>query len=316
MTQGKMGIRLGRIERLDVRDAWPDEARDLTPWLAENLDLLAEAVGLDLEPEGTELSVGSFSADIVATEQGTGRRIVIENQLEPTDHTHLGQLLTYAAGVDAAALVWLSSSHRDEHLAAVDWINRHTGSDIGVFAVELELVRIGSSEMAPSLRLVSGPNEWAKIVDGGQRGDRSRRYLEFNRQLLDDFLCRNPGATRARPTGDNWAFLPTGRSGTNFYWSFTRDGFFNVSLALNGSDKEQNKARYDALLARRTELEDRLKIELHWDRMDDRKMSWIAARESGSIDMATDDLARLRTLGVDRLERFREVFGEVLGEIE
>jgi hypothetical protein len=136
------------LGQLEPRTLWTREAYDFTPWLADNLSLLGEALGLDLELAQIEPAVGAFNADITARDTGRDRHVIIENQLEPTDHGHLGQLITYAAGLDAAVIAWISPEIREEHRQAIDWLNRHTSEKIEFFAIALEVVRIGDSKPA------------------------------------------------------------------------------------------------------------------------------------------------------------------------
>ena len=157
-----MATNLAKIERVDLREAWPNEARDFTPWLAENIAELGEALGMDLELQETEAAVGGYSLDVLATDRDQNRPVIIENQLEATNHAHLGQLLTYAAGYDANVIVWLTREFRDEHRQALDWLNQRTGEDTEFFGVVVELWRIGDSPLAPHFRLVATPNEWGK----------------------------------------------------------------------------------------------------------------------------------------------------------
>ena len=157
-----MNDALGRLERVDLRKIWPDEAQDFTPWLAkkENLALLDETLGLELELEETEQSVGAFSADIVCRDAASESLVLIENQIEPTNHTHLGQTLTYAAGLDAVTIIWIASKFRDEHRAMLDWLNEKTEAQLSFFALEIELWRIGNSAPAPKFNIVARPNDW------------------------------------------------------------------------------------------------------------------------------------------------------------
>ena len=153
---------LAKIERVDLREAWPNEARDFTPWLAANIVDLGEALGMDLELQDTEAAVGSYSLDVLATDLNQNRPVIIENQLETTDHDHLGKLLTYAAGYDANVIVWLTREVRDEHRAALDWLNQRTGEDTQFFGVVVELLKIDDSRLAPQFKIVSSPNDWRK----------------------------------------------------------------------------------------------------------------------------------------------------------
>ena len=159
--------KLGKMIRItDLRSVWPHEANDFTKWLAQddNLTLLGDAIDIELELEERESSVGSFSVDIFAKEVGTNRRVIIENQLEDTNHDHLGKLITYASGTGAEVIVWVVKRARDEHRQAIEWLNQHTDSNIGFFLLEIELWQIGDSEKAPRFNIVEKPNDWTKTM--------------------------------------------------------------------------------------------------------------------------------------------------------
>jgi hypothetical protein len=157
---------LGRLKRIDLREAWPNEALNFTPWLAlpENIALLGEAIGAELEPHAEEQRVGPFRADILCRESGTDAWVLIENQLERTDHNHLGQLLTYAAGLNTVTVVWVAERFTDEHRAALDWLNQKTPDDIAFFGLEVELWKIGNSQPAPKFNVVCKPNVWTRQI--------------------------------------------------------------------------------------------------------------------------------------------------------
>jgi hypothetical protein len=155
---------IGRIQEVGLRSVWPDESRDFTPWLVDNLDVLAIELGLGpLTAKQREFPVGSYSLDILA-EDASGRLVAIENQLEWSDHRHLGQCLTYASGTGARAVVWVVSRFNEEHRSALDWLNQHTETDIHFFGVEVGAVRIGDSLPAPLFRVVARPNDWERVV--------------------------------------------------------------------------------------------------------------------------------------------------------
>lgn len=167
MTQPS--TQLGVLERVDLREVWTTEAGHFTPWLAQedNLKLLGDTIGFDLTLEAQEKSVGPFRADILCKETTTDHWVLIENQLEKTDHTHLGQLITYAAGLGAVTIVWVANPFTDEHRAALDWLNDITGSRFNFFGLEIELWRIGQSAFAPKLNVVCQPNDWRRTVTQG-----------------------------------------------------------------------------------------------------------------------------------------------------
>ena len=164
---------LGRLESKDLRDAWLHEATDFTPWLTDNMALLSEAIDLPLEPEGTEVSVGQFAADILARNTDDGSAVLIENQLEPSDHTHLGQILTYLAGLDAQAVVWIARHFEEAHLSAVRWLNENTADPFAFFAVQVKVVQIGDSPLAPLFEVLEKPSRWDRQLRAVSESNRT-----------------------------------------------------------------------------------------------------------------------------------------------
>lgn len=216
-------LQLGRLERVDVRQYWTNEATEFTPWLAskENIEQLGEALGIELEVEAQEKWVGPFRADLLCKDLATESWVLIENQLERTDHSHLGQLLTYAAGLDAVTIVWIAQRFTEEHRAALDWLNKVTDERINFFGVEVELWRIGESAIAPRFSVVSKPNAWSKTVAGDARRI-AQTDLSPTRQLQlafwQGFLAyvEQRGSSRVRPTKaqpQHWMSMALGRSG-------------------------------------------------------------------------------------------------------
>lgn len=218
MTQ----IALGRIERVDLRQIWTSEAIDFTPWLAlpDNLVLLGDALDLELELEAQEKSVGPFRADILCKDIGTGAWVLIENQLERTDHTHLGQLLTYASGLEAVTVVWIAARFTEEHRSTLDWLNKITDESFRFFGLEVELWRIGSSPVAPKFNIVSKPNNWSRSVAVAARAIEDtelsetrvmqRDYWEAFHLTLEATGGRVSGSRKPQPA--SWMNYSIGRS--------------------------------------------------------------------------------------------------------
>jgi hypothetical protein len=171
---------LGRLEKIDVREYWKREDSDFTPWLAEaeNIQLLGETIGLELEVEAQEKQVGPFRADILCKDTASENWVLIENQLERTDHVHLGQLLTYAAGLNAVTIVWIAARFTEEHRAALDWLNEISNESFNFFGLEIELWRIGKSAVAPKFNIISKPNDWSKSVIGAAQSIQSASLTE------------------------------------------------------------------------------------------------------------------------------------------
>ncbi len=224
---------LGRLERVPLRDVWPSESSDFTPWLAllENMALLGETLQLDLQVEGREQRVGPFSADILCKETLTDRWVVIENQLNGTDHSHLGQLLTYAAGLEATTVVWVAERFTDEHRAALDWLNQVTTEGVHFFGLEIELWRIGDSAPAPKFNVICQPNDWSRVIkdttkriEDGSQSPLKQTYLAFW-QALDDRIRENGSVLRhGQPKGYNYFPFAIGRTEFKLMATFTRDG--------------------------------------------------------------------------------------------
>lgn len=206
-------IAFGRLLDLPPRDAWRNEARDFTPWLAANIAHLADAIGIPLEITGTEVTVERFAADILARNPMDGTVVLIENQLEATDHTHLGQIMTYLAGLDAHTVVWVAPDFRAPHLSAIRWLNQHTTEDFSFFAVRLRVVRIGDSPFAPVFELVEKPNDWERRLAANRKAAESISDIGLRRGAFwQAYLDRVPDAAnwglRAYATSSVWVPVP------------------------------------------------------------------------------------------------------------
>lgn len=240
---------LGQIKRVELRDVWPHEAHDFTKWLSEepNLALLGSEIGIELELIETESSVGSFNVDIYAQESGTGRKVVIENQLEDTNHDHLGKIITYAAGKGAEVVVWVVARARDEHRQAIEWLNQHTDSDFGFFLVEVELWAIGDSLPAPRFNVVERPNEWTKAIKLSEGlSDIERVKLSYWTKYRDIALSK-PEFTKAfnpqKPCKNHWSILRCGTSAYHIALLIdTQKGRIGVEFYVNDDKSIGHKA--------------------------------------------------------------------------
>jgi len=208
---------LGRLRKVDIRQIWKNEASEFTPWLAEpeNMQLLGDTIGLELQVESVEKEVGPFYADILCKETTSDRYVVVENQIERTDYDHLGKTITYAAGLGATAVVWIAKHFRDEHRAAFDWLNEITGADVGFYGLEIEAWRIGDSPAAPKFNIVCRPNDFTPVVAGPDDGgltETQQARLEFW-LTFKEYMEEHSAIKCSKPRADNWMNHPVGKPG-------------------------------------------------------------------------------------------------------
>lgn len=266
---------LGRLTRVDLRDVWTSESSDFTPWLAreENLAVLSEALGIDLELEAQEKAVGPFRADILCKDIGTGAWVLVENQLERTDHGHLGQLLTYASGLEAVTIVWIAARFTEEHRSTLDWLNKITDESFRFFGLEVELWRIGDSPAAPKFNIVSKPNDWSRSVAQAARaideaelsGTRmkQRAYWAAFHQVLDQ--AAGPVSGGRKPQPQSWMPYSIGRTGFNLGAVMIRPKRqIRAELYIAG---DQAKAFFHLLREQQQAIEQELGYPLAWEEL-------------------------------------------------
>lgn len=280
---------LGRLSVVRPRDVWKHEALDFTPWLLQNDDVLSDLLGMDLALEAAEHPVGGFSLDLIGRDEVTGHVVIVENQLEESDHTHLGQILTYAAGTDPTTIVWIATRFRPEHRAALDWLNERTNEDTRFFGVEIEVVRIGDSAPAPAFRLVAQPNDWGKQVKAATQQvgmtERTQSYLEFWARFTSRVRAEHPTWTRATTTKSSWLGMSAGLPSVNWVYTFNSKGL-GVQLEFVATDAELNDARFRALERRRLEMEAAFGEPLSWEPMAGYKATRVATY--GELAEVTD----------------------------
>ena len=188
---------LGKLVSTDLRKAWPHEAHDFTPWLAENLDRLSDVIGIELDLEGCEVQVGPYRADIVANEPADGTRVLIENQLEDANLQHLGQVLAYLAGLEAKIVVWIAKEFDEQHRSAIRWLNDHTDDPFAFFAVRIRVVQIGKSPLAPIFEVLERPNEWDRRVQEATRTGELSELGQFRRTFWNHVASKYPNEVRS-----------------------------------------------------------------------------------------------------------------------
>ena len=313
-------IKLGQLERVPLREVWLKEDRHFTPWLAEeeNLRILGDVLGMALEHEETEAGVGPYSADILCKDTSNDSWVVIENQVEPTDHKHLGQILTYSAGLGAKTMVWIAQKFTDEHRAALDWLNEHTAEDISFFGLEIEVWRIGNSQPAPKFNIVCKPNDWSKAVKAtaaatGVLSEHKKLQLEFW-TAFKAWAQQNDGPKLPSPSPNSW--LPIGSGRTGFYYAVCTS-LWNSFTGVKGPELRvelviatpQAKQHCEALM--KLGLDPSIGSPLRWIDEEGVKQCRVFVHSDNDISDRSTWSTQFQWLA-DNVRRFQEVFGPLI----
>jgi hypothetical protein len=271
--------KLGKLEKIDLRKAWNHEALDFTQWLAkdENLDILAEELGIEtIKVLQTEANAGDFKIDILAEEEQTRAKIIIENQLEKTNHDHLGKILTYASSQDARYIVWVAKEIRDEHKQAIDWLNEHTDEDINFFAVQIELWKIGDSEPAPKFNIICKPNDWTKIVkksysESKNITDTKLTQLEFWNKFKEYAEEKGSSLKLRKASAQHWYDVSIGSSEAHMTFTVnSREKLIGCEIYI-----DRNKELFNKLYALKDKIEKELGANLNWMELEAKQASRI-----------------------------------------
>ena len=307
-------MKLGLLKEIkDLRKVWPHEALDFTPWLAEddNIGLLADAVGLEISVDETESNVGDFNVDIYASEIGTDRKIIIENQLEDTNHDHLGKLITYASGKSADIIIWVVKKAREEHRSAIEWLNNHTDEKINFFLVEIKLYQIGDSEIAVKFEVVEKPNDWTKEIKKQSSSSPSLQARFEYWTAFNDYAFQNKDFVK---------YFNKRKVGTNHYITFSMEssachmGILQVRkdsstvVELYISD---DKDLFKLLYSNKIEIEKELGFDLDWRELPDKKASRILARRKANFENKDEWIAQFDWI-IDVAIKMKKAFKKYL----
>lgn len=300
-------MEIGTIEKVEIRDMWKNEAHNFTPWLAENLDILGEKVGMNLSFIEKEKKNGSFSLDLFAEDE-YGNKVIIENQLEKSDHDHLGKLLTYLTGLEAKTAIWVCSEARQEHIQVIEWLNENTFDGIQFYLVRLEGLKIGDSAPAPYFSVVCAPSDIAKAFGKAKEEDSERHKLrlEFWRTLLDKSRKTTQLHANISPSRDNWIRAGAGKTGLSYTYSITMNSASVELLIDGGKDADEiNKQIFYELYNNKNVIENIFRMPLIWDCVEGRKSCRIKweTKESGLKNIEKwDELQDKMIYAMNRLE--------------
>lgn len=301
---------IGRLIEVDVRELWRHEQYDFSNWLAKdiNLEYLNDILGLTLTDVDKEVYVGPYRCDLVAKDETSGITVIIENQLEGTNHDHLGKIITYASGLNAKVIVWIVKEAKEEHRAAVEWLNNNTNNDVNFFLIEIHAYKIGDSDPAPKFEVVEKPNDFVKRskikVDNSELNKRQSERLTFWEQFNQILISRGKPFNVRKATIDHWYDVAIGTSEAHIAINLVnKDGNIVVEVYIN-----DNKELFDSLYSNKDEIEDKLGLELIWDRLNGKK----AARIKHAIPgLNFDDHSNYESLmnqSIDTAIKMRDVF--------
>ena len=303
-------MKIGKLQEVEIRDLWHHEQYDFSAWLVkdDNIALLNEKLGLTLVDINTEAYVGAYRCDIVAVDETTGIKVIIENQLENSNHDHLGKIITYASGLDAKVIVWIVKEARDEHRSAIEWLNNNTSKDINFFLIELHAYKIGDSDPAPMFQIIEQPNDFIKESKNNKSADamnkRQSERVEFWTIFNEHIINRGKPFSVRKATTDHWYDIAIGTSAAHISVTLVnKDSFVGVELYINS-----NKALFDKLYEDREEIEKQLGFKMDWQRLDTAKASRILYRING---LNFDDHSNYDALideAIDKVIKMKSVF--------
>ena len=315
-------MNLGKIHPVNPREVWNAEDRHFTPWLAKNIELLADALKIKIDPDPrTEVQIGSFKADIIAKREGSESQILVENQLEETDHSHLGQLITYASGMDIETVVWIAPRFREEHRAAIDWLNSISESRVNFFGLQLESLRVDESAPAPRLNVVCRPNDWARHVREITESDEPERHAR-RRAYWASFLGKlsaeggNLSGDRA-PTPYNCLGFGIGKTEIQLVVYCRKDSARIVLELLRSEDQpEIATGWFRALEEQRQHVESELGFELEWDAAEELRTCRILHEWTDSPGWGDDSQwDGLHAVMARKLNRMHSVFAPLVNNL-
>ncbi|UFS56848.1 DUF4268 domain-containing protein [Comamonadaceae bacterium M7527] len=304
---------LGEFESVDLRTIWNNEATDFTPWLAkaENLERLSKALVMDLETAGTEQSVGPYRADLLCTDAFSGAKVLIENQLEKTNHNHLGQILTYSAGLDVKTVVWIASRFTDEHRAALDYLNEITEEGYSFFGLEIELWKIGNSVPAPKFNIVSRPNTWTKSIresnqQHGELTEVKRQQLAYWTAFKEFMDARKSSVRCQNGSAQHWVNMGIGKRG---FWLTARVHSQKSTISADFHFKTpSSKTLFHQFYSDKDAIESEFGGALDWFELPEGKESYLSVTRKETDFRDESDWASQFTWLAEQLERLDAVF--------
>jgi len=303
-------MNIGKLKEVDIRNLWKHEQYDFSEWLSqsENIKLLDDILGLTLTDITKEAYVGSYRCDIFAKDESSGIKVIIENQLEASNHDHLGKIITYASGLDAEVIVWIVKQAKEEHRSAIEWLNNNTNNNVNFFLIELHAYTIENSVPAPFFEVIEKPNGFIKNskINGEQdnlnksQSERLEFWNRFNEILID----RGKPFNVRKATTDHWYDVALGTSEAHVSINLVnKESVVCIDLYIN-----DNKELFDILYSRKDIIENDLGFKLIWDRLDNGKASRIKYKIKGLNYDNHSNYDELMNQVIDTTIKMRDTF--------
>ena len=304
-------MRLGKIEKIELREIWAHEALGFTKWLSDdkdnNIQYLNDIIGLNLVDLKTEQNVGGFKCDIVCRDEFSDKTVIIENQLESSNHDHLGKIITYASGLEASVIIWIVKNARQEHASAIEWLNNHTDQSVSFFLIQLEVIRIGDSPAAPQFKVIEAPNDFIKNIKKSVRenGNSERQsniydfWTAFNEVLAErrDFNVR-------KASTDHWYDFAIGTSMCHLSAELiNKENRVRLNMYI-----PDNKELFDKFYENKDRIEQVTGIPLEWERLDNKKASRIYTYLEGFSLALSEEYENISNKMIDILAKYKKAF--------
>lgn len=308
-------MQFGNISNVDMKAIWPGEATDFTPWLSQNINVISDKIGMELELQEVEADAGGFSADIVARDISTNKIVIIENQFGTTDHKHLGQIITYASVLGASTVIWIAESLRSEHKAAIDFLNQNLKDTLKFFALEVSLIKIDNSNPAYVFSVVSQPLDHntasAKtVIDASETMEKYRSYFQA---LIDELRNVHKFTNAKVGQPQSWYTFASEKSKLYKYAaSFAMGGRIRAEIYIDSGVKEQNESLFDFLYQKKEQIEKLFGSSLEWERLDTKRACRVAIYRDGSIDEDSETIENIRKWTIENLLKFKSVFPSII----
>lgn len=311
-------MKLGKLKEVNIRKVWGHEQYGFSAWLSneENINELGEILGLNLTDIKTEQFVGNYRCDIICKDEISEKVVLIENQLEATNHDHLGKIITYASGLDAAVVVWIVELARQEHASAIEWLNKHTDNTVDFFLIEVHAYQIGDSQPAPQFKIVEQPNDFAKNIKSLSKTSEvgevfaktmSNRLYFWSR--FNEFIDNNGKPfNKHKATTDHWYNVAMGSSKCHISIDLVnKEHKIRVGVWIPDC-----KELYDKFYENKKEIQANISFPLSWDRLDMKKASLICSCIDGLNFGDTSNYNALMSQIAKRVIELKNVFKKYL----